>query len=248
MRQLPDSIRQQHMKKKEPKQRTRLVIALWLLCAFCCGAQAAGKGNGSYRIGLLKYQGGGDWYANLETSLPNLIDFCNKNLHTSISSEQLVVDAGSSELFQVPFVHMTGHGNVVFTDEEAANLRKYLEAGGFLHIDDNYGMDGFIRPQIKKIFPECEFVELPFTHPIYHQKYNFPRGLPKIHEHDGKAPQGFGLFYKGRMVCFYSFECDLGDGWESFEVHKDAPEKHEQALMMGANLIQYVMMHAGDVP
>jgi hypothetical protein len=217
-----------------------LFVCLMLACHL---SSAAGRNPSTgFRIGLLKYQGGGDWYANLETSLPNLIEYCNKNLGTAISDEQLIVDAASSEIFNVPFIHMTGHGNVVFNEQEIMNLRQYLESGGVLHIDDNYGMNEFIRPQMKKVFPESEFIELPFTHPIYHQKYNFPRGLPKVHEHDAKPPQGFGLFYKGRMVCFYSYECDLGDGWESFDVHKDAPEKHEQALKMGVNILQYVMM------
>jgi hypothetical protein len=134
---------------------------------------------------------------------------------------------------------MTGHGNVQFSEQEALNLRNYLIAGGFLHIDDNYGMDKFIRPQMKKVFPELDFMELPFSHPIYHQKYEFKTGLPKIHEHDDKPPQGFGLIYKGRLVCFYSFECDLGDGWESMEVHKDSQEARTKALKMGANLVQY---------
>lgn len=193
----------------------------------------------TYQIGLLKYKGGGDWYANLETSLPNLIKFCNENLSTNFSSEQAIIDVASSDIFNVPFVHMTGHGNVQFSEQEALNLRNYLIAGGFLHIDDNYGMDKFIRPQMKKVFPELDFIELPFSHPVYHQKYDFNAGLPKIHEHDDKPPQGFGLIYKGRLVCFYSFECDLGDGWESFEVHKDSPEAHSKALKMGANLVQY---------
>jgi hypothetical protein len=196
----------------------------------------------TYQIALLKYSGGGDWYANLETSLPNLIEFCNTNLKTNINPEPATVEVGSPEIFNYPFVHITGHGNVVFSPQETENLRNYLIAGGFLHISDNYGMDKFIRPQIKNVFPELEFVELPFSHPIYHQKYDFQNGLPKIHEHEGKAPQGFGLFYKGRMVCFYDFECDLGDGWESFEVHKDSPEAHQKALKMGANIIQYVLM------
>jgi Domain of unknown function (DUF4159) len=196
----------------------------------------------TYQIALLKYSGGGDWYANLETSLPNLIEFCNTNLKTNINPEQATVEVGSPEIFNYPFVHITGHGNVVFSQQETVNLRNYLIAGGFLHISDNYGMDKFIRPQIKNVFPELDFVELPFSHPIYHQKYDFQNGLPKIHEHEGKAPQGFGLFYKGRMVCFYDFECDLGDGWESFEVHKDSPEGHQKALKMGANIIQYVLM------
>lgn len=190
------------------------------------------------KIALLKYNGGGDWYAN-PTSLSNLITFCNKNLNTTIEPEPITVEAGSKELFNFPFVHMTGHGNVVFSDQEADNLRNYLIGGGFLHISDNYGMDKFIRAEIKKVFPELDFVELPFSHPIYHQEYNFPKGLPKIHEHDNKPPQGLALIYEGRVICFYDYECDLGDGWEDQEVHKDSEEKRQQALQMGANIIQY---------
>lgn len=190
------------------------------------------------KIALLKYNGGGDWYAN-PTSLSNLITFCNKNLNTTIEPEPITVEAGSKELFNFPFVHMTGHGNVVFSDQEADNLRNYLIGGGFLHISDNYGMDKFIRAEIKKVFPELDFVELPFSHPIYHQEYNFSKGLPKIHEHDNKPPQGLALIYEGRVICFYDYECDLGDGWEDQEVHKDSEEKRQQALQMGANIIQY---------
>jgi len=193
----------------------------------------------SYKIALLKYGGGGDWYANLETSLPNLIRFCNQNLSTNIDPEQGVVEAGSPEIFNYPFVHMTGHGNVVFSPQEAENLRNYMIGGGFLHVDDNYGMDEFIRPQLKRVFPELDLVELPFSHPVYNQKYSFPNGLPKVHEHDNKPPQGFGLIYNGRLVCFYSFESDLGDGWEDAEIHRDSPEAHVKALRMGANLLQY---------
>jgi Domain of unknown function (DUF4159) len=199
------------------------------------------QNNYSYKIALLKYGGGGDWYANLETSLPNLIKFCNQNLKTKINPEQAIVEAGSAELFNYPFVHMTGHGNVIFSEQEIQNLRSYLLSGGFLHVDDNYGMDAFIRIQLKRLFPELELVELPFSHPIYHQKFDFPKGLPKIHEHENKPPQGFGLIYKGKLICFYSAECDLGDGWESPEIHKDTPENREKALKMGANLIQYVL-------
>ncbi len=197
-------------------------------------------GTPSYKIALLKYGGGGDWYANLETSLPNLIRFCNQNLSTNIDPEQGIVEAGSPEIYNFPFVHMTGHGNVVFSPQEAENIRNYLISGGFLHIDDNYGLDQFIRPQMKRVFPELDFVELPFSHPIYNQKYSFPNGLPKVHEHDNKPPQGFGLIYNGRLVCFYSFECDLGDGWEDPEIHSDSPDARNKALRMGANLIQYV--------
>ena len=197
----------------------------------------------SYQIALLKYNGGGDWYANLETSLPNLIKFCNDNLKTAINPEQAIADAGSIEIFNYPFIHMTGHGNVIFSNQEAENLRNYMLAGGFLHISDNYGMDSFIRIQLKKIFPELDLIELPFSHPIYHQKYDFPKGLPKIHDHDKKAPQGFGLIYKGKLICFYDFECDLGDGWESQEIHNDSQEARNNALKMGANIISYAFMN-----
>ena len=196
----------------------------------------------TYQIGLLKYSGGGDWYANLETSLPNLIKFCNTNLKTNINPEQAVVEVGSSEIFNYPFIHMTGHGNVVFSNQEADNLRKYLLSGGFLHISDNYGMDKFIRTQLKKVFPELDLIELPYSHPIYHQAFQFDKGLPKVHEHDNKAPQGFGLIYEGRLICFYDVECDLGDGWESFDIHKDSQEMHEKALKMGANIISYAFI------
>ena len=193
------------------------------------------------QIALLKYKGGGDWYAN-PTSLTNLVKYCNTNLNTNMNPEYATVEVGSNELFSYPFVHMTGHGNVVFSTSEVKNLRDYLISGGFLHIDDNYGIDIFARREMKKVFPELDFIELPFTYPIYHQKYNFPNGLPKIHEHDGKPAQGFGLIYEGRLVCFYSYECDLGDGWEDQDVHKDSEETRTKALQMGANLIQYVFM------
>ncbi|GAB3901977.1 DUF4159 domain-containing protein [Larkinella knui] len=192
----------------------------------------------SYKVAKLKYNGGGDWYAN-KTSLPNLIKFCNSNLRMNIFPEEDIVEVGSPELFSYPFVHMTGHGNVVFTDAEAQNMRRYLMSGGFLHIDDNYGLDKFIRREMKKVFPELSFIELPYNHPVYHQKYTFTNGLPKIHEHDGKAPQGFGLIWEGRLICFYSYECDLGNGWEDQSVYNDPEEARQQALRMGANLLQY---------
>ncbi|MEY3417336.1 MAG: hypothetical protein RL711_1105 [Bacteroidota bacterium] len=194
----------------------------------------------SFKIAKLKYNGGGDWYAN-KTSLPNLIDFCNKNLKTNIAPDEEVVEPNSAALSLYPFVHMTGHGNVVFSDAEAQHLRRYLEGGGFLHIDDNYGLNKFVRLEMKKVFPELTFIELPFSHPIYHQKYDFPKGLPKVHEHDGKAPQGFGLLYKGRLVCFFSYECDLGNGWEDQSVYNDAEAIRQQALKMGANIITYAL-------
>lgn len=211
-----------------------ILLATTLLSAFS-------PASPSFQIALLKYNGGGDWYANIETSLPNLIKFCNDNLKTNIHPEQATVEVGSSEIFNYPFVHLTGHGNVVFSPAEVENLRNYLIGGGFLHISDNYGMDKFIRPQMKKVFPELDFVELPFNHPIYHQTFDFNNGPPKIHEHDGTTAQGFGLVYEGRLVCFYDYECDLGDGWESYEVHKDSQEARSKALKMGANLVQYAL-------
>ncbi len=195
----------------------------------------------SYKIAKMKYNGGGDWYAN-RTALPELISFCNKNLGTNFDKEEAVVEAGSAEIFNYPFVYLTGHGNIVFTDQEAENLRKYLTGGGFLHIDDNYGLDKFIRPQMKRVFPDLEFTELPSDHVLYNLKYKFPGGLPKIHEHDGKRPQGFALILKGRIVCYYTFESDLGNGWEvSGTYSSDSEETRQKALKMGANLVQYAL-------
>lgn len=191
------------------------------------------------KIALLKYNGGGDWYAN-PTSLPNLAKYCNQNLGMNIETDIPTVEVGSAELFNYPFVHMTGHGNVVWNEQELDNLRAYLSGGGFLHADDNYGMDKFIRTQLEKVFPGTKLVELPFSHPVFHQKYDFNNGLPKVHEHDGGVPQAFGLFHEGRLVALYTYECDLGDGWEDASVHKDTPEAREKALKMGANIIRYV--------
>ncbi|MEZ7998403.1 MAG: DUF4159 domain-containing protein [Flavobacteriales bacterium] len=199
----------------------------------------------TFQVGVMKYNGGGDWYSN-PTSVPNLVKFCNANLNTSIDEEVPYVEVGGPDLFNYPFIHMTGHGNVVFSSSESDNLRIYLEAGGFLHIDDNYGMDPFVRIQMKRVFPELDFIELPFDHPIYHQKYDFSNGLPKVHQHDKKAPQGFGLILEGRLMCFYTYECDLGDGWEDFEVHKDSEETRTNALKMGANIMQYALMGSQD--
>ena len=195
--------------------------------------------NPDLKLALIKYKGGGDWYAD-PTALPNIIRFCNQEIHTNINPDPATVEPGSIELFNYPFVHITGHGNIIFSEEESENLRKYLEAGGFLYIDDNYGLDSYIRREMKKIFPDQEFIELPPNHPIFHQKYDFDNGLPKIHEHDGKRPQGFGLFIDGRLVCFYTYETDITDGWEDPSVHKDPPNKRLEALQMGANIISYV--------
>lgn len=216
--------------------RTLLVIATmgtWALKPMSANAQ------GTFQLAVLKYNGGGDWYAN-PTAVPNLVKFCNTNIGTNINADVPAVEVGSPDIFTYPWLDVTGHGNIVFSAQEADNLRTYLIGGGFLHLSDNYGLDKFIRPAMKTVFPELEFIELPFSHPVYHQKYDFPRGLPKIHEHDGKAPQGFGLIWEGRLVCFYDFECDLGDGWEDPGVHNDSEENRRKALQMGANLVQYV--------
>ena len=208
-----------------------LLIALALATSATAGAQ-------DLRLALLKYDGGGDWYAN-PTALPNLARFCNETLGLRLDPEYATVEVGSAALFAQPFTHLTGHGNVVFSRAQADNLRAYLTGGGFLHVDDNYGLDAFIRPAMKQVFPELDFVELPFDHPVYHQTFDLPAGLPKIHEHDGQPAQGFGLIYEGRLVCFYSYETDLGDGWEDQSVHDDPPEMRAKALQMGANLVEY---------
>lgn len=193
-----------------------------------------------FKIAKLKYEGGGDWYSN-PTALPNLIQFINDNSNTKISPLEEVVEPGGSQIFQYPYVYMTGHGNVSFSDAEAKNLRQYLISGGFLHIDDNYGMDKYIRREMKKIFPELEFVGLPFNHEIYSQHFTFAKGLPKIHEHDNKPPEGLALVYEGRVVCYYTYETDLGDGWEDQTVHNDPEELRQMALRMGANVVLYAV-------
>ncbi len=192
------------------------------------------------QLALLKYNGGGDWYANLETSLPNLINYCNTELETNLAKEQVVVEAGNPEIIQYPFVHMTGHGNVIFSPSELENLSNYLLGGGFLHIDDNYGMDPYICVQLARLFPNKELIELPDNHPIYQAHYKLENGLPKIHEHDEKEPKAYALFDRGRMICLYTYESDLGDGWEDESVHNDSPAKRLEALQMGANILAYI--------
>ncbi len=189
-------------------------------------------------IAILKYQGGGDWYAN-PTALPNLITYCNNNIDTTINSKPETVEVGSSSIFQYPFLHMTGHGNVVFSDQELVNLRNYLLSGGFLHIDDNYGMKPYITREIKKLFPNTELEELSAEHQIFKNTYSFPKGLPKIHEHDGQRPQAFAISKNNRIVLLFTSESDLGDGWEDPSVHNDPAEVREKALQMGANIITY---------
>lgn len=212
------------------------ILLFLLLSSFAFGGAAQNQG---VKIALMKYSGGGDWYSD-PTALPNLIAFCNQNLKTNIYPEPSVVELSTSEIFNFPFVHLTGHGNIIFSENEARTLRTYLEGGGFLHCDDNYGLDGYFRREMKKVFPEKELIELPPSHAIFHQKYDFNEGLPKIHEHDGKPAQAFGIFIEERMVCLYTYESDLGDGWEDPDVHNDPPEIREKALKMGANIISFV--------
>lgn len=203
-----------------------IVFALFSIVAF------------GQELAVLKYKGGGDWYSN-PTALSNLIRFCNENIKTRLSEKPVTVETGSTDIFQYPFVHMTGHGNVFFSEDDAENLRNYLISGGFLHIDDNYGMEPFLKKELKKVFPNKELTEIPTSHPIFSIKYKFPNGLPKIHEHDGERPQALGIFHEDRLVLLFTFESDLGDGWEDPEVHNDPEDLREKALKMGANIVKY---------
>jgi hypothetical protein len=196
---------------------------------------------GKFTIARLKYDGGGDWYSN-PSSLPNLLKFLHENVNMDVATDEVRVGIMDKDFFAYPYLYMNGHGNVRFSDEEVLRLRQHLQNGGFLHADDNYGLDQSFRREIKRVFPDNDLVELPFDHPIYHILYEFPNGLPKIHEHDNKPPQGLGIFYKGRLVVFYTYECDLGDGWEDPKVHNDPEEKHQAALKMGANIVIFSLM------
>ena len=190
-------------------------------------------------VAILKYNGGGDWYAN-PTAVPNLVKFTNQNTSSYISENIQTVMANSEDIFGFPILFMTGHGNVVFSDDEIQNLKSYLKGGGFLHISDNYGLDKFIRRELKRLFPNLALQEIPSNHPIYNQKFKFQNGIPKIHEHDKKAPKGFGIFYQGRLVLFYDYETDLSDGWEDESIHNNPKDVREKALKMGSNIIEYV--------
>ncbi|MFI8379947.1 DUF4159 domain-containing protein [Leeuwenhoekiella sp. NPDC079379] len=191
------------------------------------------------QVAVLQYEGGGDWYSN-PTSVPNLVSFCNQNISTRLDPKVATIQATDPGIMQYPFVHMTGHGNVYFSDEALLNLRNYLNGGGFLHIDDNYGIDQYLRPQLQRLYPDEELIELPASHPLFSSAYPFDKGLPKIHEHEGTRPQALGIFREGRLVLLYTLESDLGDGWENPEVHNDPVAVHEKALKMGANIIKYV--------
>jgi len=212
----------------------RNIVYIICLISSACLAQH------SYQLAVLKYQGGGDWYSN-PSSLKNLAMFCNNNLNMNIQEDYAIVEPNNQNIFEYPYIYMTGHGNVLFSKSDIENLRKYLKGGGFLHIDDNYGMDQYVRSEMKKVFPELNFLELPNNHPIYHNIYEFNNGLPKIHEHDNKPAQGLALIYNNKIICYYSYESDLGDGWEDISVHKDPEYIREKALKMGANIISYAM-------
>lgn len=190
----------------------------------------------AFAIARVKYSGGGDWYSN-PSSITNLLRFTASQTGIATADEEAVVEISSPRLFSFPYLYLNGHGNIHFTEREVPQLRAYLEAGGFLHADDNYGMDASFRREMKRVLPEAEFIELPFDHPLYHSHYDLRNGCPKIHEHDGKPAQGLGLFLNGKLVVYYSYQSDLGDGWEDPDVHNDPPEKRLAALKMGTNLV-----------
>jgi hypothetical protein len=221
---------------------TRRVLPLILSTVLLAGA--APSSAPVMTIGRLHYEGGGDWYAN-PSSLPNLLTAIRTRTGLHVAAEEKVVTLAEDELWNVPYIYMTGHGNVRWSDRDLATLRRYLLQGGFLHADDNYGMDASIRRELGRLFPDIPLVEVPLDHPIYHVVFDFPKGIPKIHQHDGKPAQGFGIFLDGRLAVYYSYQSDLGDGWEDFEVHRDPPEKHEAALRMGVNLFAYAVGYGG---
>ncbi len=225
----------------------------WILCFHLCLIASGWLLSGAtplqgsdhdnlVMVARLKYGGGGDWY-NDRSIIPNLMQEVNKRTAVKALEKETIVELTDPELFQHPFLFMTGHGNIKFSQEEVQRLRHYLSHGGFLYADDDYGMDKAFRREVKRVFPEKELVELPFNHPIYHIFYDFPSGPPKIHEHDAKPPQGFGLFHQGRLVLFYTYESNISDGWADPEVHRDPPQVREQAFRMGVNIIIYALLH-----
>jgi hypothetical protein len=218
---------------------TLLLLALCLSAFHCRVAQGQ---TAAFTIARLQYSGGGDWYSD-PSSLPNLLRFLRENTRVDAAVEEARVSLAKQELFNYPYIYMTGHGNISFAPAEVERLRRYLESGGFLHADDNYGMDESFRREMKKVFPRSEWVELPAEHGIFHSHFEFPTGLPKIHEHDGKRPQALGLFIERRLVVVYTYESDLGDGWEDEHVHDNPPEKRRAALRMGANIVVWALSH-----
>lgn len=197
-----------------------------------------GKSINAQELAVLKYKGGGDWYSN-PTAVPNLIKFCNANINTRMNLKPEIVEPNSTDIFQYPLLHMTGHGNVFFSEDDIENLRNYLISGGFLHIDDNYGLEPYVTKEIEKLFPNNELIEIPTNHPIFNQTFKFPNGLPKIHEHDGLPPKALGVFHEGRLVLLFTVQSDLGDGWEDPDVHNDPQDVREKALKMGANIVKF---------
>lgn len=237
-----------HEWRREARLRSGLVSALVALAAVPCAAQSSASPQpvvaAPLTIGRLHYEGGGDWYAN-PSSLPNLLRTIRERTPLRTASEEKVVTLAEDDLWNVPYLYMTGHGNVRFSDADLQVLRRFLQQGGFLHVDDNYGMDESIRRELARLFPDRPLAEVPVDHPVYHLVYDFPQGIPKIHEHDKKPAQGFGIFLDGRLAVFYSYETDLGDGWEDPEVHKDPAERRESALRMGVNLFAYAVGYGG---
>ena len=212
--------------------------------ALAVGVMPPGASAPVLTVGRLHYDGGGDWYAN-PSSLPNLLNALRTRTNLRVASEEKVVTLNDDELWNIPYIYMTGHGNVRWSEQDLRILRRYLEQGGFLHADDNYGMDASIRRELGRLFPDHPLVEVPLDHPVYHLIYDFPKGIPKIHVHDGKPAQGFGIFLDGRLAVYYSYQSDLGDGWEDPEVHHDPPDKRESALRMGVNLFAYAVGYGG---
>ncbi len=224
------------------ESRIWIVIGLSLVCwGGVSPPPAQAQDQYSFTIAAVKYSGGGDWYQG-QTPLPNLLKYVRDHTNLDVAPQAEVVELTSDKIFSYPFLFMSGHGNIALNEDEVRRLRRYLLGGGFLYIDDDYGLDKYVKREIKKVFPESDWVELPFNHPIYHTEYDFP-GLPKIHEHDGKPPQGFGIVQEGRLVIFYSYETNISDGWESPQVHNDPPEKRDQALRMGANILVHALMN-----
>jgi hypothetical protein len=216
---------------------TRAILACLALAGLAPGPSVP------LTIGRLHYDGGGDWYAN-PSSLPNLLAAIRERTALEVADREVVVRLTEDRVWDVPYLYMTGHGNVRFSEAELGVLRRWLRQGGFLHVDDNYGMDESIRRELSRLFPGSALVEVPLDHPIYHTVYRFPQGIPKIHEHDGKPAQGFGLYVDGRLAVYYSYQADLGDGWEDLDVHRDGPELREAALRMGVNLFTYAVGYA----
>ena len=217
----------------------RMLRAVALVTALAIPLSAAGRAP-RLTVARLQYDGGGDWYAN-PSSIPNLLAAIRERTSLPVEKAEARVTLMDEKLWDYPFLHMTGHGNVKFTDAEVVRLREYLQRGGFLHVDDNYGLDESFRREMKRVFPERELVDVPLAHPIYHAVYDFPKGLPKIHEHDGKPARGFGIFLGDRLAVYYSYSSDLGNGWEDPETYHDPVALHEAALRMGINLFVYAV-------